>query len=359
MRKVTESNEMGDKNSNAKGVSPHLIKKPLPVKIVEAIGWVYVALAVLSLLPMSKVMRLESSLYISSLPIAMLIGMVVALRRGRRTLFLLGNTVVMLLILLGLIAYSRVSANVYTIVGCIVCSMFLVAPFVLLYLPVSNRWYFELGDFGLSIRSIAVFVAVCLVVGFLVGLPEMGCCRMMAYRSKSHELSMLGRSLLACMAENSLDRETGRPWVDPAGFTNSAQFVQALIEAHDDVKNAIGRYTNIWCIAVNSPADDYFPVVFTDNVDPRELLYRGERHWNVTLTCPKERGGSCFDFCKKIVVLIRSNGDALRLERKLLRRNYIFRNGMPTPNPDTYFLTPTGRVDLVEEQLGTGPAEPL
>ena len=32
---------------------------------------------------------------------------------------------------------------------------------------------------------------------------------------------------------------------------------------------------------------------------------------------------------------------------------------MPTPNPDTYFLTPTGRVDLVEEQLGTGPAEPL
>ena len=25
MRKVTESNEMGDKNSNAKGVSPHLI----------------------------------------------------------------------------------------------------------------------------------------------------------------------------------------------------------------------------------------------------------------------------------------------------------------------------------------------
>ena len=46
------------------------MKKPLPVKIVEALGWVYVALAVLSLLPMSKVMRLESSLYISSLPIA-------------------------------------------------------------------------------------------------------------------------------------------------------------------------------------------------------------------------------------------------------------------------------------------------
>ena len=52
------------------------MKKPLPVKIVEALGWVYVALAVLSLLPMSKVMRLESSLYISSLSIAMLIGMV-------------------------------------------------------------------------------------------------------------------------------------------------------------------------------------------------------------------------------------------------------------------------------------------
>ena len=44
MRKVTESNEMGDKNSNAKGVSPHLIKKPLPVKIVEALGWVYALL---------------------------------------------------------------------------------------------------------------------------------------------------------------------------------------------------------------------------------------------------------------------------------------------------------------------------
>ena len=79
------------------------MKKPLPVKIVEALGWVYVALAVLSLLPMSKVMRLESSLYRRSLPIAMLIGMVVALRRGRRTLFLLANTVILLLILLGMV----------------------------------------------------------------------------------------------------------------------------------------------------------------------------------------------------------------------------------------------------------------
>lgn len=30
MRKVTESNEMGDNNSNAKGVSPHLIKNTTP-----------------------------------------------------------------------------------------------------------------------------------------------------------------------------------------------------------------------------------------------------------------------------------------------------------------------------------------
>ena len=30
MRKVTESNEMGDHNSNAKGVSPHLIKNTTP-----------------------------------------------------------------------------------------------------------------------------------------------------------------------------------------------------------------------------------------------------------------------------------------------------------------------------------------
>jgi hypothetical protein len=35
---------------------------------------------------------------------------------------------------------------------------------------------------------------------------------------------------------------------------------------------------------------------------------------------------------------------------KYFSPNRIFPNGIPKPGPETYFLTPTGRVDFVERQ---------
>ena len=60
-----------------------------------------------------------------------------------------------------------------------------------------------------------------------------------------------------------------------------------------------------------------------------------------------------------MAVIVRAGGAAQIVRNVYLSPNRIFPDGIPKPNPDTYFLTPTGRVDLVEEQLGTGPAEPF
>ena len=78
------------------------------------------------------------------------------------------------------------------------------------------------------------------------------------------------------------------------------------------------------------------------------------------LTCPKKWGGTCFRICEKAAVFVRDNGTSSIVRSKYPNRwKILFPNGIPKPGPDTYFLTPTGRVDLVEEQVGTGPAEPM
>ena len=158
-----------------------------------------------------------------------------------------------------------------------------------------------------------------------------------------------GRELFLDMVMNDAAHKEGADWVDLAACTNSTQFVQALIEAHDDVKNAIGRYTNIWCIAVNPPNDDRFPVLFTANIDPRELLRPSGEGQPLKLTCPKEWGGVCFKFCEKMGVVHYKNGVS-QIVKKHMSPKQIFCSGIPKPGPDTYYLTPTGRVDFVERQ---------
>ena len=96
------------------------------------------------------------------------------------------------------------------------------------------------------------------------------------------------------MVQNKHNHEDGQEWVDPAACTNSTQFVQALCEKYkDDVGERScdpGLCANIWSIAVNPPEDDSFPLIFTCNIDPRELLAQTEEERNLTMTCPKSWG---------------------------------------------------------------------
>ena len=162
------------------------------------------------------------------------------------------------------------------------------------------------------------------------------------------------RPLARLMWANNGARESGKEWIDPASCTNSTQFVQMLCEKFKDDTGGyscdFGPYANVWCVAVNPPEDDAFPLIFTCNIDPRELLCPQDENQPLKLTCQKARGGTCFDICEKAAVIVRAGGAAQIVKNQYSSPNRIFPNGIPKPGPDTYFLTPTGRVDFVERQ---------
>ncbi len=89
----------------------------------------------------------------------------------------------------------------------------------------------------------------------------------------------------------------------------------------------------------------------TANIDPRELLCSQDKDQPLKLTCPKEWGGTCFKVCEKAGVIVYKGGASQIFRNKYVRPSLIFSDGMPKPGPDTYFLTPTGRVDFVERQV--------
>ena len=198
----------------------------------------------------------------------------------------------------------------------------------------------------------AVFCAAILIIVFAIFiLPRVLPHNCISQEAGKWKMSCsIIRPLRRLMWANDSARESGRDWIDPATCTNSIQFVQALCEKFKDDTGGyscdFGLYAKIWCVAINPPKDDNFPLIFTCNIDPRELLSQTEVDRSLTLTCPKTWGGSCFNFCENAAVII--GGPSWFLKRKYLCPKFIFHYGIPKPNPNTYFLTPTGRVDLVE-----------
>ena len=330
------------------------MKKPLPVKIVEALGWTYVALVVLG----CAVMICQSgdpTFFIAAIfPLALTLGMVLLLRRGSRSWFLCPNTMVW-----GLVGIFMVGAGLYheqmimvRLFTGLLLFAFMVAPIVLLHLQPANRWFGEMSGgkpdrYGCS----AVFCSVIMAFSLVFILPEIICSRC---PSRMVRLQFSGRALFGLVTENNAARGAGEVWVDPDACTNSTQFVQALCDKYKDGAGGrvsdLGPYTNIWCIAVNPPNDDRFPVLFTANIDPRELLRPSNADRPLKLTCPKEWGGSCFKFCEKAGVIVYKGGITQIVKGKYARPKLIFLDDIPKPGPETYFLTPTGRVDFVERQ---------
>jgi hypothetical protein len=125
------------------------MKKPTAVKIVEALGWMYLALAALAGMAMGyEVVRfgcgasavVESVFYLLIL-LAMPLGMVLSLRYGRRVWFLCFHCTVLALFLYTAISFAVVfmSPKAWVVAGMAI--VLLVAPIVLLLLPESSLWF--------------------------------------------------------------------------------------------------------------------------------------------------------------------------------------------------------------------------
>ena len=144
------------------------MKKPLPVKIVEALGWTYVALSVvwIIVLIVAQVFGIDQEgevwplVLCGSFPLLLSLGMVLSLRRGRSGWFLVPNTVVFSLFLLGAIV-SLTSLEGAVIAG--VIALLLVAPIALLWSPSASRWFNTMsgddspGPVGCALGMLLVF----------------------------------------------------------------------------------------------------------------------------------------------------------------------------------------------------------
>ena len=116
--------------------------KPLPVKIVEAIGWIYVALVVywiIFLMTTVKTFDWSGGLISGSIMLSLPVSMVFSLRTGQRFGFIVPNTVVFLFPFL---------SSVFTTIGMnwawVILSLILVVvPEVLLCLSSSRLWLRE------------------------------------------------------------------------------------------------------------------------------------------------------------------------------------------------------------------------
>ena len=162
---------------------------------------------------------------------------------------------------------------------------------------------------------------------------------------ESSALAIRAREVFAAMTLNASEHEAGAPWVDPSAFPNSTEYIQALCAESPGLAHTLGRYTNIWCVVVNAPNDDAFPVIFTANLTPGDLIRKKGERRRVSLTCPKELGGECIKVCEKVAIVVRKGGAGM-----ILRQRFIHTVGIPEDRlselADTYVLTPTGRVAL-------------
>ena len=339
------------------------MKKPLTVKVVEALGWVYVALAVMlwAMVMMSVFKnRIEWPeplviIFVCLCWMMLPVGMVLSLRKGKRDWFLWPNAFFFGLFLLG--AVNASSRALALIVG-LPALILLIAPVFLLHTTSADRWFNEMSGDEYPGR-LGCAVILCVIVFILFIVPVVSDICISSLMAESSAMAMRCRNLFVRMASNKTCREEGEDWIDPSRCTNSTQFVQALLEKYDG-EEWDGRYTDIWCIAVNPPDDGSFPLLITSNVNPRELLFPENAESPIALTCPRKWGGTCFKFCEKSAVIVRSGGSAQVLKGKYLRANVIFRDGIPKLGPHTYFLTPTGRIDFVEHQRSNtdlGPSE--
>ena len=324
------------------------MKKPLPVLVLEFLAWVFFVIAccgaAFSLLRAAFYVHYRSGFEMSRTLLLVLLAILFAallhaVRRARFAWFSIPPCVVMILVG-GFVSSHMDSALAGIGLFLLVCVVAL-APVVLLNLPKAKAWQREVSATGGKDKA-GLMVALSLFAFFYAAVSIPSC--VSRPRTHVYVAETEAKAINCGLDENNSSREKGGEWVDPSTCTNSTQFVNALYD-----KLGMERRHDDWCIAVNPPNDDRFPVLFTANIDPRELLCPQDEDQPLKLTCPKEWGGVCFKFCEKMGVVHYKNGVS-QIVKKHMSPKQIFCSGIPKPGPDTYFLTPTGRVDFVERQ---------
>ncbi len=218
-----------------------------------------------------------------------------------------------------------------------------VVPVVLLMLPSARKWQEE----RLGHRTEG-YSCGCLLVFFLLILLMTHICSRPTSEEKAHDSWFMARIVRALVCDNDAARKRGgAEWIDPATCSNSTQFVQALLGGHVGAYKYMQRET--WIIAVNPPDDDSFPVVISANVDIAELLRPGDEQRLVALKCSEENGAPCLLHCLASAVVARKGGEVYMPRGKAVSPDRVFGGPVPRPPSETYFLTPTGRLDLVAE----------
>ncbi|MBR3956552.1 MAG: hypothetical protein IKJ89_01720 [Kiritimatiellae bacterium] len=324
------------------------MKKPLPVLVLEFLAWVFFVIAccgaAFSLLRAAFYVHYRSGFEMSRTLLLVLLAILFAallhaVRRARFAWFSIPPCVVMILVG-GFVSSHMDSALAGIGLFLLVCVVAL-APVVLLNLPKAKAWQREVFAKGGKDKA-GLMVALSLFAFFYAAVSIPSC--VSRPRTHVYVAETEAKAINCGLDENNSSREKGGEWVDPSTCTNSTQFVNALYD-----KLGMERRHDEWCIAVNPPNDDRFPVLFTANIDPRELLRPSGEGQPLKLTCPKEWGGVCFKFCEKMGVVHYKNGVS-QIVKKHMSPKQIFCSGIPKPGPETYFLTPTGRVDFVERQ---------
>jgi len=118
------------------------MKKPLPVKVVEAFGWTYVALMawwIIFLMATAKTFEWPGVLIGGSLMLSLPVSMVFSLRTGQRFGFVVPNTVVFSFVIVASVA-TTLHINLTSVVLSLIL---LIVPEILLRLSSSGQWLKE------------------------------------------------------------------------------------------------------------------------------------------------------------------------------------------------------------------------
>ena len=340
-------------------------KKPLAVRLLEIHARAYVVLAALGAVAMMYLAFTEPFFILLGLALAFCIvafpfRMLRRLRQGRFAWFLVSNLLLMLpfmLEILGVVLLGRLCrTQVWNAIRALSVPLCIaVVPIILALLPSSRKWARAVAPSDCKPRVSSVLSWILGPLLWSASLTYL-CCGALSCNlseivrgSKSvADAATVMRDIAWLLSDD--DIKTGETWIEPSACSNATQFVATVVgkpQRNDKWRSRYFRYARSCCIAVNPPDDDNFPLVISANVDPRELLFPKDAKQPLNMTCPGERGGECLGFCKKFVVVVHKGG-AVRSYREGCATPFdIFgQKPIPSPAPDTYYLSPTGRVDL-------------
>ena len=338
--------------------------KPLAVRIVERLGWTYVAFGVVTLFLVvggfwgywGIVNPLQAGIWCLAIPVGLPLCLVWALRQGLRGWFLWPHTLILAFFAFGAAIFAFGAAIAGSLWVMIVAVVLLVAPLVILFRPEASRWFKELLARRKGSKwKISARLPIVLLIGIQVlamagnALPSIPVRR---YFWAVGSAQVLHKALV----ENESRRKAGQSWVDPSLYKDTESFLCDLPNVQGD--KYVSLFGAPWSIAIDPPDDERFPIVCTANLNPADLLRPADDRRPATLVCP---GGShhlstlhgfgpprkvCNSFCDRAALAVAKSGEIVFVRSFLSAPSMFSPEKIPQTGTVRY-LTPTGCIDVV------------